>query len=249
MTASASKGLFGVARRLLSRVRRGVSQFIDELGRDLAGPRSVPAHVREGLPDAKRELLKHQFQRDFEQRTGILARRLATGELNVQQWRGLMAIEIRNLHVAARVMGAGGFGNLTEADLVAIEKAVREQLNYLTRWAQQLGSMDSISEDQVRIRASLYGGASNETYFRAYVAAAGVPDLPFYPAQKTECRTNCGCGWDIKPLEGQGNFDAYWRRHKNDSCTTCIARERACNPLQIRGGSYEPPSGANLYAA
>lgn len=47
---------------------------------------------------------------------------------------------------------------------------------------------------------------------------------------------NCGCSWEVQTLDAtKGDFDAYWRRSKDDSCDTCLERERLWNPVEIRG--------------
>lgn len=243
-------GLFNAASRFLRGVRRGLSQFMQELGEDIQGPRPLAPAPPPPVSEARRVAIVQVFQRDYEERAHVLVDRLVANDITLNTWLSLMATEVRTLHTSAAVAGVGGFGNLQPADLRRIEVATQTQLAYLRAWGRQLATTEDYDERQMKVRASLYGGASNETFSKAQVGSLGVPDLPFYPAENTECRTNCGCAWDIQPLEGDGNFDCYWRRGKNDSCKTCIARERKASPLRVRGGVItERPTGRDLIAA
>lgn len=233
-------GRFDAARRLLGGIRRGVDQFMQELAQDLQTPRPVADAPPSPVNEARRERIMLAFQEDFQDRARVLVDRVTSGSLTVPQWRAQMALEIRNLHFSAAVAGAGGFGNLSADDLARVEQVTQEQLIYLNRWAQQLAgySVDDLlnEKDYMQVRAAMYGGASNASYSKALIKAAGVPDLPFYPAENTECRNNCKCSWDIRPLETQGEFDCYWRRSPVDSCKTCVYRERVASPLEVRQG-------------
>lgn len=243
-------GALSAAGRFLRGVRRGLSQFMRELAEDLQGPRPIAQAPPPPVSDTRRVAIVQTFQRDYEQRAHVLVDRLVEGDINLNTWLSSMAIEVRALHTSAAVAGVGGFGNLHPDDLQRIEVATQTQLAYLRAWGRQLATMDGdYSERQMKVRASLYGGASNATFSKAQIRSMGVPDLPYYPAENTECRTNCGCAWEIEPLDGDGNFDCHWRRGKTDSCKTCIARERR-SPLQVRGGQIvQRPTGPDLYAA
>jgi hypothetical protein len=189
-----------------------------------------------------------RYVNDFYTRSDNYAHQLATGELNVNDWRVAMGNEIRTLHVGARVIGAGGWANLTPAHIAENERVIAPQLQYLQRWANQLDDMETISEAQVRARARMYARATTQTYWEADAMSKGVPRLPFYPADRTTCRTNCGCEWRFEFLEGNGNINAFWKRLKSDSCKVCKAREDVCSPLKIRGGKWELTLSSNLVA-
>lgn len=251
----AGKGILSVAGGILRAVRRGVQGFVDDLQQELTeGVRPLPPPPP--LEQARREVVIHQFQRDFDDRTALINKRLVEGDIRLSQWQGLIGIEIRTLHLSAAVTAVGGFANLTPSILLEVERTVQIQLNYLRAWAQQLagqmttldGAPDELSETQLNNRVKLYGGASNATFQKQLVASYGVPELPFYPAERTDCMTNCGCAWDIVQLEGEGNYDCFWRRGKTDSCNTCRYRERVANPLQVRGGALQGRWGNEAFS-
>lgn len=180
----------------------------------------------------------------FNRRVEALANDLSSGNLTVQQWRNAMQQEVERIHVTAELLGRGGtIEGLSNKDLRRVRRQIGEQLGYLDRWADELRGQRNKGEElnpaALTARAKMYGRASSATLQQATAASVGV-ELPFMPGQKTSCLSNCGCAWDIRKLDGDGNFDAFWRRHKDDSCDQCIAREKACNPLRIRNWKTQP---------
>lgn len=249
----------GTARRLLRRIQRGFNQFAQELATDLQSPTAAGDRQRQQLDEKEQERRRGVLPMDtrrsalntlkgqHNERVAAINRRLAGGSIDVAQWRGLMNIEIRSLHFNGRVIAKGGVGALTPADIAAVEQHTAKQMAYLNRWAGQLAQQETISEAALNVRGRMYTGAVSETYEAGLAAALGV-ELPFMPADRTDCRTNCGCNWRIVELDGVGDFDAYWVRSLDDSCDTCITRERVCNPLQIRGGVYNLPVVPGLFS-
>lgn len=229
------------ATSLLSRIGRLLPQPGD--GSQMAQNRRVDPII-----ENTRRANMARYQDDFKERVTALADQLASGEMPLRQWRARMAIEIRANQVTGEALGAGGFANLTADNINNIEQETKRQLDYLENWTAGLSNQTDISGGQVAARARMYAGASTSTFEQAVTQATiGLPELPFYPARGTECRTNCGCYWSISNLEGNGDFDCYWRLGKEDNCTTCLARLRACNPLKIRAGVVPDLSGADLF--
>lgn len=168
-----------------------------------------------------------------------LADELAKGQISIEQWRFEMQAEIRITQTTARMAGKGT-RRLSTADKAAIEGKVQEQYAYLDNWVRQLRKQEVINAQAVASRARMYGRATAHMFNEGYTASFGLPAMPAQPGVRTDCLSNCGCNWDIVMLDGSGNADSFWRRHKLDSCKTCIRREREFNPLQIRGGVIQP---------
>lgn len=181
-----------------------------------------------------------RYERGFSARTLALAQALASASLSVRQFHDQMADEIRYLHVVAGAIARGRMSALTPADVRLINDAIRNQMRYLDNWTRAMEDPTPTHVAQLASRAAMYGGAGRSTLSMVYAAALGLPELPFHPAQGTQCLTNCGCRWDIRKLDGDGNWDCYWVRAKDDSCETCLAREAACSPLRIRNGIIQP---------
>lgn len=159
---------------------------------------------------------------------------LANG-LAVHQWEQRFARVLAERHAAAFLAGAQTT-TLTPEQRRMVAQLVGEQRTYLRGFADAVTS-DGASPTN-RARATLYSGAIKEAFSRG--ATWGWP-LPAYPAQGTQCRTNCGCAWEIVELDGEGNADAYWKRGKNDSCQTCQERATQWSPVRIRAGVLETP--------
>lgn len=103
-------------------------------------------------------------------------------------------------------------------------------------------------------RARSYGKAAAQTSSRQQAVNLGLPDMPFYPADQTQCGNNDLCDWDFVTLTGNGNVDCYWRLNvygdTSEHCPTCLARHAAANPLRVRNGKILNEAryqAANLY--
>lgn len=135
-------------------------------------------------------------------------------------WEKAMQGVIARGHTAAHLMGvaeragvnvdSGLFRGLSKAERDDIKKAVSTQLEYLTRFAAQRGSL---SEAQIKARAQLYAGATRGTFF-----SSRYPGLTQYPGDgQTACLTNCKCSLDER-ADG-----VHWRLNAGESCDDCEA--------------------------
>jgi hypothetical protein len=192
-------------------------------------------------PDEDDEAARSKLERyetEFIARVLRISDALVEGNYSASEWMALVEIEIRYLHLVAAALGKGGFGALTLDDLNRVQRIVGNEFNYLTRWAHTLTRPARLNTKQIRGRIQLYAGAARETYSTFFMLALRMPELPFQPTQ-TECQRNCRCHWRIVRV-GAADWDAYWERHKGDSCKTCVARGLACYPLRIRNGIIQP---------
>lgn len=119
---------------------------------------------------------------------------------------------------------------LSRAERAEIKAIVEKQLTYLKGFVEARGDM---SDAAIAARAQMYSGAVRGSYS---AARWGDIPLPFQPTEGSECLTNCRCSWDIQQLDGDGNYDAYWRFGDTEKhCATCPERE-AASPYRIRDG-------------
>lgn len=150
----------------------------------------------------------------------------------INQWRNGMADAIASHHYAAAMAGADG-RDLTPKETGSVKEIVVTQIQYLDQFAAQVVS-DRSFDRRMAARAESYSGAVRSSYFAGKV---GFLPLPAMPAEGTICHSNCKCNWRIVTLDPDaGDYDAYWERNADDSCDTCIARERMWYPVEIRGG-------------
>jgi hypothetical protein len=149
----------------------------------------------------------------------------------VAVWRDNVAAAIVEYHTAAMIAGSDG-KPLNPGMQGQLSEIVAAQLNYLENFAKEVAA-GKISPAQISARADMYAPAIRQPYSAGFTG--GLP-LPAMPAEGTICHTNCKCSWDIVPIDEEaGDYDAFWRRAADDSCSTCIARAREWSPILIRG--------------
>ena len=158
------------------------------------------------------------------------AQRLVNGG-SVDAWEKEMARIIARAHTAALIAGTaeragvpvsdGLFRGLSRAERNELNATVKAQLDYLSRFVDDVRSGD-LSPAQIAARADLYGGPLRATYYRnRYIG------LPYYPADGgTPCLSNCKCSW----RDEEGVY--YWELSASEHCVGCLERE-AKNPYQV----------------
>jgi hypothetical protein len=157
---------------------------------------------------------------------------LPLSDNQVNEWRQGMTNAIMQHHYAAALAGAEG-RPLTPTEQAQVKAIVVTQVQYLDQFAATVVDDEEFDRTSAA-RANMYATAVRSSY---ETAAAGFLPLPAMPAEGTICMSNCKCLWRVETIDAEaGDYDAYWERHAEDSCQTCIARERMWSPVAIRGG-------------
>jgi hypothetical protein len=91
-----------------------------------------------------------------------LAGRWRAGTLNDSEFRLAMATALRNGHVAAAAVAAGGKASLTPTDLGSIGNRLKSEYKYLDRFVR--GVDDPSGYGNAAARAAMYGSAIAGTY-------------------------------------------------------------------------------------
>lgn len=183
-----------------------------------------------------------QVYNQLQQRIDSLSEMLNNGELLLDDWHERMRREIDILH---RTLYRAGVGrDLTPADRARIQARVDEQWRYLQGFYDDVAAGRQ-SPQQIARRARLYLDAGKTSLQQAAVARFGMPELPVYPGQRSDCLTACKCGWEVRTVDG--GWDAYWRLRPAEHCDQCVRRAAVWNPLRIRGGVIQPYDSAGLY--
>lgn len=200
----------------------------------------------------ERERALKKAQDEYRERMRKLAVALVTGAILLMRWREEMRREIRALHLLVAVLAGGDIERDAELRQRVLSEVDR-QLRYLERWVSQLIPQELTQEqvDKIATRSAMYGTATRKTFFLSFTRSLGLPFMPFYPKERTACKVGCNCGWRIVQLKGQGNFNCFWQLGLAEHCPTCLARERACSPLKVRGGVIIDPQryqAVELYA-
>lgn len=178
----------------------------------------------------------------------LITNRMLAGDLGAQEWRVLFELEVRYLQVIAAVLAAGSYAALTPELQRLVLEATEKQLGFFRSWsAAAQAPTPARSDAQILARAVLYAGAGVETYSRVRTRALGLPDLPVYPKQRSQCNGGCLCHWRIVQLDDEGDWDCFWIITAEESCDTCKARAIAFSPMRIRGGVILPYPRGGIY--
>lgn len=161
---------------------------------------------------------------------GVATAELEADPARVDAWREEVAAQLRRYSTAAYLAADGPE---TAAGRRAVEQDIATQLEFLTQFAIEIQGAEAWQAGW-NARAEMYARSIQVPYWRGATKLLPLPAMP--GDGSTQCLTRCGCAWDVSQLEGDGNYDAYWRRGKNDSCQGCVEREQQWAPLQIRDG-------------
>lgn len=159
--------------------------------------------------------------------------RIEAGDITVDQWREAMAAIIEEQTQAA--IDAGARQQIDAAELLT--RLVEVQLDFLAVFAADILASGWLNG--YRSRAQMYGESVKVGYWNGdiYHKAGRFLPLPSVPGEGTICLTHCLCSWEIETIDAdKGDYDAYWRRHAEDSCATCVQRAVQWSPVWIRGG-------------
>jgi len=212
----------------------------------MAQPRQPPS-----LAEKERAALKAQAE--ARERMRRLIEALLAGSLLLTAWRLRMRTEIRRLHFAIVIIAGGDLDNDPELRRRVLLE-VEQQMRYLERWVMQLQAKELTPELEAAMtnRASLYAVSALRSFEIGHTRSLGLPFMPFYPKDRTLCKMGCCCRWRYEQVRGNGNWNCYWELDPLcDHCGTCLARERVCYPLQVRGGVILKPEryqAIELYA-
>lgn len=151
----------------------------------------------------------------------------------VDAWYGTLARQLARYHTAAYLTGTGA-GGVSNAARRAINADLETQLKFLSKFKVEI---QEAAEWQAgwNARAEMYARSIQTPYWRGVTRLLPLPAMP--GDGTSQCLTNCKCGWDIQQLDGDENYDCYWRMGATERhCQTCPQRAQEWAPLQIRGG-------------
>ena len=157
---------------------------------------------------------------------------LEAGRATVEQWQQQFSEALARYHTAEYMVGQRGT-DLSNAGRRYLGKTVEAQIGFLRNFATEIQGAAEFQQGW-NARAAMYAQGIGQSYWKGATKMLPLPAMP--KDGTTQCLTNCGCAWEITELDGDGNYDCYWRRAKTDSCQTCVQRERDWAPLKIRDG-------------
>jgi hypothetical protein len=168
----------------------------------------------------------HGYVVDYSTNVGkalrTLTEQLRVGQVTLAEWQLAMAGEIKAAHLAAGMAAAGGKAQMTQATYGAIGQRLRQEYQYLQKFADGIANGIISLDGRILQRAEQYGRDARETYQRImqreaarrgydeerrflhgnehcpecveYAARAWQPigTLP-PPGDQSSCRANCLC--------------------------------------------------------
>lgn len=99
-----------------------------------------------------------------------IASELVQGRISPQQFRERMSAELRQLHIGASILGAGGIQNLSELHMRQLEDRLRQQIAFLNQFVTDVERRQARGlplNNRDIARAGLYSGAGRVTFFQS----------------------------------------------------------------------------------
>lgn len=150
----------------------------------------------------------------------------------VEAWQQELSRQIARYSAASFMTGAGDAA-LSGAGRTAVVTDLATQLRFLNKFAVEVQDGKEWQKGW-NSRAAMYASSIQTPYWRAFTRMLPLPAMP--GDGTTPCLVNCKCSWDLQELDGDENYDCYWRLGAVEHCQIC--RQRAINwaPLEIREG-------------
>ncbi len=174
---------------------------------------------------------------------GRLTGRLQSGEITVAEWQRGMASHLRDLHVVAATAARGGAAPMKQGDYAPVEGRIREQMDFLRRFAAQVESGEQPLDGRFVQRSQMYAQAARGTFEqirRRGEIAAGMTEERLITHSLEgcdECAADESRGW--VPIDTLGEIGS---RTCVSNCL-CTFEYRASSGAGGGGsGGNEPPN-------
>ena len=154
---------------------------------------------------------------------------LRAGDLPLPAWYLAVQGQLRRLHVQCAALGAGGFDNLRPGDLIRIDRKLREEMDRLLVFGQQMQA-GLLSEAQIDNRLTMYTGTARIQFYKSRRKPQVAPDEMIVERRSLMPADHCpfclylvDLGWQpygVLPVPGETHPD--WTE---DSClSNCRCR-------------------------
>lgn len=148
-------------------------------------------------------------------------KKLAKDEISLQEWQTGIVTELRDLHLQAYALGAGGWENLTKRDYANIKKTIDSEMKFFEAFSKEIAD-GKLSNAQIEARSQMYAnklhsvmengrlashikaGYKTESRHRTVTESCSeciqyestgiveIGTLP-NPGEACSCRSNCKC--------------------------------------------------------
>lgn len=166
-----------------------------------------------------------------------LADFVANGQIDPNDWRSQMQMQIKDEYIRQYMFGRGGRNRMTPSDWGSIGGMLAEQSPFLNAFTAEIEA-GLLSEGQISTRAQMYINSAREAYERGKSISYGIAygALPAYPGDgSTVCLTNDQCSWTIVQIQDENGsitgWECYWTLSPDAAhCTTCVTNATQWNP-------------------
>lgn len=135
-------------------------------------------------------------------RMAAVTNQLREGLIPLADWERSMRAEIKLAHLTQMMAAHGGRNAMTQSDYGWIGNRVKEQYQYLNRFAAEIASGEQALNGRLVARAQMYGQASHATYEATRARDAEAQDIPMQERNVlgsgdpcTECPALSARGW------------------------------------------------------
>lgn len=94
----------------------------------------------------------------------VLTQQLRDGSITVAEWQLAMRQSIKDAHLATAIAAKGGRDQMTQADYGRVGQLLRQEYQFLSRFADGIADGSIPLDGRVLQRAAQYAQASRETY-------------------------------------------------------------------------------------
>lgn len=133
---------------------RETKRFVDAAGEGVED-RVVRSALDEALEEAADEVAK-------------LTTRLADGEMSLARWQQSMARHVKDAHLNAGALTKGGWDELTQRDFGQIGGRIREELEYLQGFAEDIEDGAQALDGSAIRRARMYPKKARKTHHKLH---------------------------------------------------------------------------------
>jgi HPt (histidine-containing phosphotransfer) domain-containing protein len=97
-----------------------------------------------------------------------LTQQLVDGDISLARWQQSMAQAVKDAHLNAGALTKGGFDNLSQADFGQIGGRIRDELEYLRGFAQDIENGAQRLDGTALRRSEMYMGKARKTHHKLH---------------------------------------------------------------------------------
>lgn len=122
---------------------------------------------------------------------GAASQALRDGKISLADWQTAMMRQIKIAHMNAAATAVGGYANMTPSDYGRAGAAIKEQYQYLRKFAEDIAAGKQKLDGRMVYRAKMYIQAARETMYKIKRGAAKLFNQIDMVRSKRNARDSC----------------------------------------------------------